>query len=100
MNNSLMRLPTPTSISYLWNIGFLLGMTLILQVVTGLVLSINYVADTGLAFSSVLHIMRDIDYGWLMRYLHINGASLFFIYMYIHVARGIYFNSGQKLPMV
>nr|YP_009050202.1 cytochrome b [Sancassania berlesei]AGZ63940.1 cytochrome b [Sancassania berlesei] len=98
--NSLVSLPTPFSISFLWNMGFLLGMTLVLQIVTGLVLSMNYVASTELAFDSVIHIMRDIDSGWVMRYLHMNGASLFFILMYIHIARGIYFNSPMKLPMV
>lgn len=98
--NSLANLPTPTSISYLWNIGFLLGITLTLQVVTGLILSINYVAETTLAFNSVIHIIRDIDYGWIIRYIHINGASLFFILIYIHIARGIYFNSPIKTPIV
>jgi len=98
--NSLLRLPTPTSISFLWNIGFLLGITLVLQIVTGLVLSINYVASTEIAFDSVIHIIRDIDAGWVIRYLHINGASLFFILMYIHIGRGIYFNSPIKLPIV
>nr|YP_009019426.1 cytochrome b [Aleuroglyphus ovatus]AGM14596.1 cytochrome b [Aleuroglyphus ovatus]AID52421.1 cytochrome b [Aleuroglyphus ovatus]QWW33394.1 cytochrome b [Aleuroglyphus ovatus] len=98
--NSLMGLPTPYSISFLWNMGFLLGMTLILQIVTGLVLSMNYVASTEMAFDSVIHIMRDIESGWVMRYLHMNGASLFFILMYIHISRGIYFNSPMKLAAV
>lgn len=98
--NSLLRLPTPFSISFIWNIGFLLGMTLILQIVTGLVLSINYVASADIAFDSVIHIIRDIDTGWAIRYLHINGASLFFILIYIHIARGIYFNSPAKSPIV
>ena len=100
VKNSLLNLPTPASISYLWNIGFLLGITLTLQIVTGLVLSINYVAHTRLRFDSVIHIIRDIDYGWIIRYAHINGASLFFIFIYIHVARGIYFNSPRKIPIV
>lgn len=98
--NSLANLPTPTSISYLWNIGFLLGITLILQIITGLVLSINFVRETSLAFQSVIHIMRDIDHGWIIRYIHRNGASLFFIFIYIHLARGIYFNSPIKIPIV
>lgn len=98
--NSLVNLPTPFSISFLWNIGFLLGITLVLQIVTGLVLSINYVASTDLAFDSVIHIIRDIDSGWAIRYLHMNGASLFFILMYIHIGRGIYFNSPIKVPIV
>lgn len=98
--NSLISLPTPFSISFLWNIGFLLGFTLILQIITGLVLSINYICHTTLAFDSVIHIIRDIDSGWLIRYLHINGASLFFLLIYIHIARGIYFNSPSKIPIV
>lgn len=98
--NSLISLPTPFSISYLWNLGFLLGITLGLQIIRGLVLSINYVASTELAFDSVIHIIRDIDSGWIIRYLHINGASLFFIFMYIHIARGLYFNSPIKVPIV
>lgn len=100
IRNSLLRLPTPTSISFLWNIGFLLGITLCLQIITGLVLSINYVAHTDLAFDSVIHIMRDVDLGWIIRYTHINGASLFFILLYIHISRGIYFNSPIKIPIV
>src|SRR5699024_3563190 len=98
--NSLISLPTPFAISFLCNIDLLLGITLSLQFVTGLVLSINYVASTELAFDSVIHIIRDIDSGWIIRYLHINGASLFFILIYIHIARGIYFNSPMKLPIV
>lgn len=98
--NSLLRLPTPFSASFMWNIGFLLGITLILQIVTGLVLSINYIPHTSLAFDSVIHIIRDIDSGWAIRYLHINGASLFFVLLYTHIARGVYFNSPQKLPIV
>lgn len=98
--NSLINLPTPLSISFIWNMGFLLGITLMLQIVTGLVLSINYVAHTDLAFDSVIHIIRDIDAGWIIRYLHINGASLFFILLYIHIGRGIYFNSPIKIPIV
>lgn len=98
--NSLIRLPTPLAISFLWNLGFLLGITLIIQVITGLVLSINFVASTELAFDSVIHIIRDIDSGWAIRYTHINGASLFFILMYIHIRRGIYFNSPIKTPIV
>ena len=75
-------------------------MTLTMQIITGLVLSINYVARTEIAFDSVIHIIRDIDKGWEIRYFHINGASLFFLLMYSHLARGIYFNSPQKIPIV
>jgi quinol-cytochrome oxidoreductase complex cytochrome b subunit len=100
LKNSLVELPTPKSISFLWNMGFLLGITLIRQIVTGLMLSINYVASTEIAFDSVIHIIRDIDSGWAMRYVHMNGASLFFLLMYIHIARGVYFNSPKKIPIV
>lgn len=97
---SLADLPTPSSISFLWNIGFLLGITLRIQIITGLILSINYVGSTELAFDSVIHIIRDIDSGWIIRYSHINGASLFFLLIYIHISRGIYYSSPQKLPFV
>lgn len=100
IKTSLIRLPTPFSISFIWNIGFLLGMTLTLQIITGLVLSINYIPSTEQAFDSVIHIIRDIDSGWIIRYVHINGASLFFILIYFHIARGVYFNSPTKLPIV
>lgn len=98
--NSLVRLPTPSSISFLWNIGFLLGITLSLQVATGLVLSINYIAFTEEAFNSVIHIIRDLESGWIIRFLHINGASLFFILLFTHIARGLYFESPKKIPIV
>nr|YP_009306851.1 cytochrome b [Histiostoma blomquisti]AOR08483.1 cytochrome b [Histiostoma blomquisti] len=100
LNKSLVNLPTPSSISYLWNMGFILGMTLTLQLITGVLLSMNYIPHTSMAFESIMHTMRDIDSGWMMRYLHMNGASLFFMSMYFHLFRGIYFNSPKKLPMV
>nr|YP_009504254.1 cytochrome b [Histiostoma feroniarum]AWX53530.1 cytochrome b [Histiostoma feroniarum] len=98
--NSLIKLPTPVSISYLWNMGFILGMILMMQIVTGLVLSMNYIPETNMAFESVMHTMRDIEMGWLMRYLHMNMASLFFMMMYVHISRGLYFESPKKMPMV
>lgn len=100
VKNSLINLPTPTSISFLWNIGFLLGICLLLQIVSGVTLSINYVPSTEIAFNSVIHIIRDIDIGWIIRYVHINGASLFFLLIYLHIGRGIYFNSPSKVPIV
>lgn len=98
--NSLINLPVPISISVWWNIGFILSITLALQIITGLFLSINYVPLTDVAFESVLHIIRDIDRGWIMRYVHINGASLFFILIYLHILRGIFYNSPIKFPIV
>ena len=97
---SLLDLPTPSSISFLWNIGFLLGITLTLQILTGLVLAINYIPHTEIAFRRVMHIIRDIDRGWITRYLHINGASLFFLLLYTHIRRGLYFSSPSKIPIV
>lgn len=98
--NALINLPVPTSITLLWNKGFIISIVLVLQIITGLVLSINYVPSTEIAFDSVIHIIRDIDRGWIIRYLHINGASLFFILIYIHILRGIFYNSPIKLPIV
>nr|AAC53270.1 cytochrome-b [Heliophobius argenteocinereus] len=93
INNSFIDLPTPSSISMWWNFGSLLGMCLILQIITGLFLAMHYTADTLTAFSSVTHICRDVNYGWLIRYMHANGASMFFICLYMHVGRGIYYGS-------
>jgi ubiquinol-cytochrome c reductase cytochrome b subunit len=100
INSSLIDLPTPRSISLLWNIGFLLGIILSLQIITGLMVSIHYTAETTTAFSSVIHIMRDVETGWLTRFIHINGASIFFIFIYLHIARGIYFGSPNRKPIV
>uniref|UniRef100_I2FG75 Cytochrome b n=1 Tax=Echinotriton andersoni TaxID=385653 RepID=I2FG75_9SALA len=93
INNSFIDLPTPSNISYWWNFGSLLGICLITQIVTGLFLAMHYTADTHLAFSSVAHICRDVNYGWLMRNIHANGASLFFICIYLHIGRGLYYGS-------
>nr|ABN15056.1 cytochrome b [Fukomys sp. PAVD-2007] len=93
INHSFIDLPTPSNISSWWNFGSLLGICLILQIVTGLFLAMHYTADTTTAFSSVVHICRDVNYGWLIRYMHANGASMFFICLYVHVGRGIYYGS-------
>nr|ABN15034.1 cytochrome b [Fukomys sp. PAVD-2007]ABN15035.1 cytochrome b [Fukomys sp. PAVD-2007] len=93
INHSFIDLPTPSNISSWWNFGSLLGICLILQIITGLFLAMHYTADTTTAFSSVAHICRDVNYGWLIRYAHANGASMFFICMYVHVGRGIYYGS-------
>ncbi|RYE13056.1 MAG: cytochrome b/b6, partial [Rickettsiales bacterium] len=86
----------PSNITYFWNFGSLLGATLILQLASGIFLSMHYVANTSLAFSSVEHIMRDVNNGWLLRYAHANGASMFFILIYLHIGRGLYFGSYTK----
>nr|YP_009048527.1 cytochrome b [Aprasia parapulchella]AHL17028.1 cytochrome b [Aprasia parapulchella] len=93
INNSFIDLPTPSNISAWWNFGSLLGLCLITQILTGLFLAMHYTADTSLAFSSVAHICRNVNYGWLIRYMHANGASLFFICLYLHIGRGLYYGS-------
>nr|BAD20274.1 cytochrome b [Locustella pleskei] len=93
INDSLIDLPTPSNISIWWNFGSLLGICLITQIVTGLLLAMHYTADTALAFSSVAHMCRNVQFGWLIRNLHANGASFFFICIYFHIGRGIYYGS-------
>lgn len=92
-NNALVDLPAPINFSIWWNFGSILGLCLVIQIVTGLILSIHYSPHTDLAFSSVAHIIRDVNYGWILRYIHANGASWFFICIYLHIARGIYYGS-------
>lgn len=92
-NRAVVDLPTPTNISILWNFGSLLGLCLIAQIVTGLFLAIHYTSHIDLAFHSLSHICRDVNYGWLLRTTHANGASFFFICIYIHIGRGIFYGS-------
>lgn len=92
-NNALVDLPAPINISAWWNFGSLLGLCLITQILTGLFLAIHYSGDVILAFNRVAHITRDVNYGWLLRVIHANGASFFFICLYLHVGRGIYYSS-------
>nr|YP_002117917.1 cytochrome b [Oedaleus asiaticus]ACA28991.1 cytochrome b [Oedaleus asiaticus] len=93
INNSLIDLPAPTNISMWWNLGSLLGLCLMIQIITGLFLTMHYTPNIEMAFSSVIHICRDVNNGWMIRTLHANGASMFFICMYLHVGRGIYYGS-------
>nr|WCF77136.1 cytochrome b [Iguana iguana iguana] len=93
INSSFIDLPTPSNISAWWNFGSLLGLCLVVQTLTGLFLAMHYTADISLAFSSVAHICRDVQYGWLIRNLHANGASMFFICLYLHIGRGLYYGS-------
>nr|YP_086839.1 cytochrome b [Callinectes sapidus]AAR16554.1 cytochrome b [Callinectes sapidus]QCQ20628.1 cytochrome b [Callinectes sapidus]QCQ20641.1 cytochrome b [Callinectes sapidus]QCQ20654.1 cytochrome b [Callinectes sapidus]QCQ20667.1 cytochrome b [Callinectes sapidus] len=93
INNSLVDMPLPSNISTFWNFGSLLGLCLVIQIATGLFLAMHYTAHIDLAFSSVAHICRDVNYGWLLRTMHANGASFFFICIYIHIGRGIYYGS-------
>nr|YP_010481479.1 cytochrome b [Drawida ghilarovi]UIX22931.1 cytochrome b [Drawida ghilarovi]UIX22944.1 cytochrome b [Drawida ghilarovi] len=93
INSSLIDLPAPNNISIWWNYGSLLGLCLIIQTITGLFLSMHYVSNIDLAFSSVAHISRDVNYGWLLRSIHANGASMFFMFIYLHAGRGLYYGS-------
>lgn len=93
LNNALVDLPAPNNISIWWNYGSLLGLALTVQTITGIFLSIHYVPNVEFAFISVIHITRDVEYGWLLRYLHANGASIFFLFLYLHIGRGIYYSS-------
>ena len=93
INNSLINLPTPINISIWWNFGSLLGIFLILQIISGLFLSINYTPNINLAFNSVVHIVQDVNYGWLLLLIHINGASFFFICLYFHIGLNLYYNT-------
>lgn len=91
--HGLMEYPTPSNISYLWNFGSLSGFALGIQIVTGIILAMHYTPHVDYAFLSIEHIMRDVNYGWLIRYLHSNGASMFFIVVYLHMLRGLYYGS-------
>lgn len=93
INTSLLKLPTPINISYWWNLGSLLGLFLVIQIIRGFFLSIHYCPNTNYAFNRIIHIIQNINLGWLMHNIHINGASIFFICIYIHISRGIYYNS-------
>nr|QII41349.1 cytochrome b [Regalecus glesne] len=93
VNNALVDLPAPSNISVWWNFGSLLGLCLATQLVTGLFLAMHYTSDISMAFSSVVHICRDVNFGWLIRSIHANGASFFFICIYMHIARGLYYGS-------
>nr|BAZ95973.1 cytochrome b [Takifugu rubripes]BAZ95980.1 cytochrome b [Takifugu rubripes]BAZ95998.1 cytochrome b [Takifugu rubripes]BAZ96058.1 cytochrome b [Takifugu rubripes]BAZ96091.1 cytochrome b [Takifugu rubripes] len=93
VNDMVIDLPTPSNISAWWNFGSLLGLCLITQIITGLFLAMHYTSDISTAFSSVAHICRDVNYGWLIRNLHANGASFFFICLYSHIGRGLYYGS-------
>nr|YP_009050477.1 cytochrome b [Ridgeia piscesae]AIG23745.1 cytochrome b [Ridgeia piscesae]AIL54762.1 cytochrome b [Ridgeia piscesae] len=93
LNTALVDLPAPVNLSTWWNFGSLLGLCLVLQIATGLFLSMHYASNMEIAFSSVIHITRDVNFGWLIRALHANGASAFFLCMYLHMGRGLYYSS-------
>jgi quinol-cytochrome oxidoreductase complex cytochrome b subunit len=93
VKHELTGYPTPRNLSYWWNFGFLAGFVLVLQLATGIFLAMHYKADSGMAFDSIQHIMRDVNYGWLLRYLHSTGASAFFVVVYVHMARTLFYGS-------
>nr|YP_010310372.1 cytochrome b [Daclera levana]UMY75907.1 cytochrome b [Daclera levana] len=97
INNSLIDLPSPSNISLWWNFGSLLGMCLMIQMITGIFLAMHYTANVEMAFNSVVHICRDVNNGWLIRNTHANGASLFFICLYLHIGRGMYYSSYKLI---
>ncbi|MDX2100998.1 MAG: cytochrome b/b6 [Alphaproteobacteria bacterium] len=97
MDHHLNHYPTPKNLNYFWNFGSLAGIVLVIMIVTGIFLAMNYTPHTAYAFNSVERIMRDVNYGWLIRYIHMNGASMFFIVVYIHIFRGLYYGS-YKAP--
>ena len=96
INSTVIDLPSPSSLSYLWNFGSLLGLCLIIQIITGIFLAMHYCSDISVAFSSIVHICRDVNYGILLKSLHANGASMFFICVYIHIGKGLYYGSYLK----
>ncbi len=97
MHHELHEYPTPKNLSYWWNFGSLAGVVLVIMIMTGIFLAMHYTPHTAFAFDSVERIMRDVNYGWLIRYIHMNGASFFFIVVYIHIFRGLYYGS-YKAP--
>ena len=97
LHHEMHEYPTPKNLNYWWNFGSLAGIVLVVMIVTGIVLAMHYTPHASLAFDSVERIMRDVNYGWLVRYIHMNGASMFFIVVYIHIFRGLYYGS-YKAP--
>nr|YP_007890610.1 cytochrome b [Jakoba bahamiensis]AGH24104.1 apocytochrome b [Jakoba bahamiensis] len=93
LNDFIVDYPTPSNLSYWWNFGFLAALCLGVQILTGIFLAMHYTPHIDMAFISVEHIMRDVNYGWLIRYAHANGASMFFIVVYVHIFRGLYYGS-------
>src|SRR5260370_5246488 len=97
ISHELNDYPTPRNLNYWWNFGSLAGIMLVVMIVTGIVLAMHYTPHAEYAFDSVERIMRDVNYGWLLRYIHMNGASMFFAIVYIHLLRGLYYGS-YKAP--
>ncbi|MDE1932218.1 MAG: cytochrome b N-terminal domain-containing protein, partial [Alphaproteobacteria bacterium] len=96
LDHELHEYPTPKNLNYWWNFGSLAGAMLLIMIATGIFLAMQYDPNTGDAFQSVERIMREVNYGWLIRYIHMNGASFFFIVVYIHLFRGLYYGSYKN----
>ena len=96
LDHAIVEYPTPRNLNYWWNFGSLAGVILVVLIGTGIILAMNYTPHTSMAFDSVERIMRDVNYGWLIRYLHSNGGSMFFICVYIHIFRGMYYGSYKE----
>ena len=95
LRSHLTDYPTPKNLNYWWTFGGILTFCLIAQIITGIVLAMHYIAHADLAFASVEHIMRNVNYGWLIRYFHANGSSMFFLAVYIHIFRSMYYGSHK-----
>jgi quinol-cytochrome oxidoreductase complex cytochrome b subunit len=93
LHNHIIDYPTPKNFNYFYNFGVIAGIILVIQIVTGVLLTMHYTPNTALAFLSLEHIMRDVNMGWFLRYAHANGASMFFLIVYLHIARGIFYSS-------
>jgi ubiquinol-cytochrome c reductase cytochrome b subunit len=99
LHGHIIDYPTPTSINYFWGFGSLAGLCLVFQIITGICLAMHYTPHVLLAFDSVEHITRDVKNGWMIRYMHANGASIFFMMVYVHMGRGVYFKSYRNIPL-
>ena len=99
INNIIVDLPSPTSLTYIWNFGSLLGFSLLIQIITGILLAMHYIPDSNLAFNSISHIMRDVNYGWFIRIIHANTASFFFLAVYFHIGKAFYYGSFLRVKL-
>ena len=93
VNSYIIDSPAPSNLSYVWNFGSLLGVCLVLQIITGVTLAMHYAPSVDTAFSSIQHIVRDVNFGWLIRNIHANVASFFFLFVYIHIGKALYYGS-------
>nr|YP_010875337.1 cytochrome b [Ciconiphilus decimfasciatus]WGW14991.1 cytochrome b [Ciconiphilus decimfasciatus] len=96
---NLVKLPCPTSISMMWNFGSLLGLVLMIQIISGFFLSMHYFSSVSLAYESVVYINQNVNWGWLLRYIHANGASFFFLFIYVHIGRGLFYKSYNLIKV-